>query len=105
MSEVITSAEFKAKVLESPIPVIVDFFATWCMPCKMLAPILESVAAEAGGSFKIVKIDIDKEPALTNQYDIQTVPTLVFIKGGKMVDQIVGVMPKPVIMEKVRALG
>jgi thioredoxin 1 len=103
MSDIITAADFKEKVLDSPIPVIVDFFATWCMPCKMLAPILDSAAAELSGSVKVVKVDIDQDLQLAERYNIQTVPTLVLIKDGKTAEQIIGVVPKAVIVDKIRA--
>ena len=104
MLEVITSANFKTEVLESSVPVIVDFFAAWCMPCKMIAPVLEEIAAEAGDKFKIVKVDIDKDPQLANAYSVNSVPTLVFVKNGKVADQIMGAFPKPVIMDRIKAL-
>ena len=104
MSDVITAANFKAEALDSSVPVIVDFFATWCMPCKMIAPVLNDIAAEAGDRFKIVKVDIDKDPQLANAYNVQSVPTLVFIKNGKVADQVLGAVPKPVIMDKINAL-
>jgi thioredoxin 1 len=104
MSEVISADDFRAKVLDSPMPVIVDFFATWCGPCKMIAPVLDDIAAEADGKFIIVKVDIDRDPQLANQYNVQSVPTLAFIKGGKLVDQILGAVPKSAIMAKIDAL-
>lgn len=104
MSEIVKTADFQAKVLESPIPVVVDFFATWCGPCRMIAPILEDVVSEAGDRFKVVKVDIDQDPQLANEYDIHSVPTLLFIKDGKVADQVLGAVPKSAIMEKVGAL-
>ena len=104
MLEVINTADFQAKVLESPVPVIVDFFATWCGPCRMIAPILENIVTEAGDKFKVVKIDIDRDPQLANDYNIHSVPTLLFIKDGKVADQVLGSVPKSAIMEKVGAL-
>jgi thioredoxin 1 len=104
MSEVITAADFEAKVLESTVPVIVDFFATWCMPCKMIAPVLEDIASEAGDKLKVVKVDIDQDPQLANEYNVRSVPTLLFIKDGKVADQVMGAVPKTAIMDKVGAL-
>ena len=104
MTKIIGAADFRAEVLESPVPVVVDFFATWCMPCKMVAPVLDNVAGEAGDKFKIVKIDIDKDPQLANDYNIHSVPTLMFMKDGKVADQVLGAVPKSAIMEKVGAL-
>jgi len=104
MPEVITTADFQAKVLKSPVPVIVDFFATWCGPCKMIAPILEDIATESGDKVKIFKVDIDQDPQLANNYNIRSVPTLIFIKDGKLADQISGAVPKAAIMQKAGAL-
>jgi len=104
MPKVIGAADFQAEVLESPVPVIVDFFATWCMPCKMIAPVLDDIATDAGDKFKIVKVDIDMDPLLANNYNVHSVPTIVFIKDGKVADQILGAVPKTAIMEKIGAL-
>lgn len=104
MPKIISAAEFQTEVLDSTAPVIVDFFATWCMPCKMIAPILEDIAAETGEKAKIVKVDIDQDPELANNYNVRSVPTMVFIKDGKMADQVLGAVPKPVIMEKLEKL-
>ena len=104
MTEVISTSDFQAKVLESPVPVVVDFFATWCMPCKMIAPILDEIAAESGDKLKVVKVDIDKDPQFANAYSVHSVPTLMFIKDGKVVDQVLGAVPKRVIMDKIGTL-
>lgn len=98
MSEAVTSADFQSKVLESDIPVLVDFFATWCGPCKMLAPTLDQVAAEVAGRAKVVKVDIDASPDLAQRFGVMSVPTLAVFKDGKLVNQAVGVQPKPAII-------
>ena len=98
MSEVISSADFQSKVLDAQGPVLVDFFATWCGPCKMLAPTLDQVAAEVAGRAKVVKVDIDASPDLAQRFGVMSVPTLAVFKGGKLVNQAVGVQPKPAIM-------
>ena len=98
MSEVVSSSDFQSKVLDAQGPVLVDFFATWCGPCKMLAPTLDQVAAEVAGRAKVVKVDIDASPDLAQRFGVMSVPTLAVFKGGKLVNQAVGVQPKPAIM-------
>ncbi len=86
----ITDANFKQEVLESNIPVLVDFWAEWCGPCKMIAPAVEELATEYQGKVKIGKLDVDSNPQMSMQYGIRSIPTLLIFKGGKVVDQIVG---------------
>ncbi len=99
MSEVISSADFQSKVLEAQGPVLVDFFATWCGPCKMLAPTLDQVAAEVEGRAKVYKLDIDQSPDIARQYGVMSVPTLIVFEGGQVKQQAVGAQPKPRILE------
>ena len=94
MSEAVTSADFQSKVLESDVPVLVDFFATWCGPCRMLAPVLEEVAAEVEGKAKVVKLDIDQSPDIAQRYGVMSVPTLILFEGGAPKRQMVGAQPK-----------
>ncbi|UCG60558.1 MAG: thioredoxin [Candidatus Zixiibacteriota bacterium] len=90
----ITDDTFEEEVLQSDKPVIVDFWATWCGPCKMIAPILEEIADEYSGRVKVVKLDVDVNNQTAGKYNIMSIPSLLFFKGGEMVDQIVGAMPK-----------
>src|ERR1700690_2492337 len=87
----LTDANFDAEVLKSTEPVLVDFTATWCGPCKALAPVVEKLAEEAGGKFKVGKLDIDEAPDVTKRYGVRGVPTVLVFKGGEKVDQHVGV--------------
>ena len=94
MSEIISSAEFQSKVLDAEQPVLVDFFATWCGPCKMIAPTIDEVAAEVEGRARVVKVDIDASPDVAGRYGVMSVPTLMVFKNGQPVRQAVGVQPK-----------
>jgi len=89
-----TSANFTEEVLNSPIPVMVDFWATWCMPCKMLAPTLEELAEEANGAYKVGKVNVDAEPALAAQFGIMNIPTVLVFKNGQVVEKSVGLVQK-----------
>lgn len=86
-------ANFNQLVMQSPLPVLVDFHATWCGPCQMLAPLLERLATEYAGRVRFVKVDVDQAPALAAGFRIQGVPTLILFAGGKIVDQVVGLAP------------
>jgi thioredoxin 1 len=92
MTAEVNDANFKAEVLDSSVPVVVDFFAERCGPCKAMAPALEQVAKEMAGKVKIVKIDVDQNPAITQQYRIQAMPTLMMFKGGKVAATQVGAL-------------
>ena len=89
-----TSANFTEEVLNSPIPVMVDFWATWCMPCQMLAPTLEELAEEANGAYKVGKVNVDAEPALAAQFGIMNIPTVLVFKNGQVVEKSVGLVQK-----------
>ena len=97
----ITDDTFEQEVLQSDRPVIVDFWATWCGPCKMIAPILEEVAAEYADKLKIVKLDVDANNKTAGKYNIMSIPSLLFFKGGEMVDQVVGAIPKAQLTARV----
>jgi thioredoxin 1 len=85
-----TDATFQTDVLDSTVPVLVDFWATWCGPCKAIAPHVASVAEEYSGKAKVVKMDIDSNPQIPSKYGIRSIPTLLVFKGGEVVDQLVG---------------
>jgi thioredoxin 1 len=94
----VTDATFVDQVLTSEKPVLVDFWATWCGPCKMVAPVLEEIAAENGEKLTIAKIDIDENPNTPRDYQVMSIPTLILFKGGKPVKQIVGAKPKAALL-------
>lgn len=102
MAKIIAGVEFESEVIKSEIPVLVDFYASWCGPCKMIAPVVEELSNELQGKAKIVKVDIDEADDVVNQYNIRSVPTLMFFKDGKVVDQIVGAVPKNIMHDKVK---
>jgi len=97
----IRDAEFDQEVLNSDQPVLVDFWADWCGPCKMIAPFVEEMAAEYDGKLKVIKVDVDANPSTAMHYGIQSIPTLMLFKGGKVVEQIIGAIPKRQLVEKV----
>lgn len=105
MKEVIISKEnFKTEVLDSKIPVVLDFWATWCGPCKMIAPILEQIADEYDGKIKVAKANVDEQMDLAIQYQVEVIPTLFYFKDGEMKKKTVGVMTKQEILDIVNAL-
>jgi thioredoxin 1 len=100
----VTTADFDAEVLQSSVPVLVDFWAVWCGPCRAIAPHVEAISQEYAGRAKVVKVNVDEEPELALRYGIQSIPTLLFFKDGKVQDMIVGVVPKQTIVQKLEAL-
>ncbi len=92
MTQMVSDSDFDAEVLKAPEPVVVDFFAEWCGPCKAMAPALEQVAEEMKGKIKVVKVDVDQSPAITQQYRVQAMPTLMLFKDGKVANQHVGAL-------------
>ena len=89
-----TDANFDSEVLQSEIPVLVDFWATWCAPCKAIAPLVDAVADEYAGKVKVGKVNVDENQATPGKFGVRGIPTLILFKGGAVVDQIVGAVPK-----------
>ncbi len=100
----VSDATFEQEVLRSEQPVLVDFWAIWCGPCKAIAPIVDSLAATYAGKLKVAKVNVDENGATPSRYGIRGIPTLLFFKGGKVADQVVGYVPQNVIEEKVQRL-
>ena len=100
----VTDATFKEEVLDSDIPVVVDFWAEWCMPCKAIAPALEELAKEYEGRVKVAKVDVDNNQEVAGSLGIRSIPMLFFFKGGERVDQIIGAVQKQVITDKLESM-
>lgn len=99
-----SDSDFAQEVLASDVPVMVDFYADWCGPCRMVAPIVEELAGEYAGKVKIGKINVDENPNTAMQYNVMSIPTILFIKGGKVVDQVIGALPKASLQQKLNLL-
>jgi thioredoxin 1 len=93
----LTTENFKDEVLESDVPVLVDFWAEWCMPCKMIAPVLDEMSSEYEGKLKIGKLNVDEQAEIAAQYNIVSIPTLLLFKDGEVVNQQIGAVPRPKI--------
>ena len=100
----VTADKFDEEVLKSEIPVIVDFWAVWCGPCKALGPIVDQIAAEYTGKVKVLKLDVQTEPSVASKYGVSSIPTLLMFKDGDIVDRIVGLQPKGNITAKIDTL-
>ncbi len=98
----VSGAEFDTEVLQSPLPVLVDFWAVWCGPCKAVAPSVEQIANEYAGRIKVVKMDVDDNMEISARYGIQSIPTLMLFKGGQPVERLVGAYPKATILARIQ---
>ena len=98
----VTDSSFEQEVLQSEVPVMVDFWAAWCGPCRALAPIVDEIATNYSGKLKVAKMDVDKNAATPNRYNVRGIPTLMIFKGGQLQEQIVGYVPKATIEKAVQ---
>lgn len=105
MAQAVSDATFQQEVLQADVPVLVDFWATWCGPCRMIAPIIEELSSEFEGRAKVVKLDVDQNPQVSMQFGIRSIPTLLFFKDGQVADQLVGAVPKKVLADKLETLA
>ncbi len=99
----VTEQAFEAEVLKASTPVLVDFWATWCGPCKMIAPIVEDIAGEYTGKLKVLKLDVDENGGVAAKYSIMSIPTLGIFQGGELIERIVGYMPKEQLKKRIDA--
>jgi thioredoxin 1 len=98
----VSDDNFKKEVVESEIPVLVDFWATWCMPCRMIAPILDALSQTYEGKLKVVKINVDESPDVTSEYNIVSIPTLMIFSKGEVKEEIIGAVPRPELEAKIK---
>lgn len=104
MDNIFTDQNFEKEVLKADTPVLVDFFADWCAPCKMIAPVIKDVTEEFEGKLKVGKLNVDENPAMAQKYGVMSIPTLLVFKDGVVVEQLVGAHPKQVLEEKVKRI-
>jgi thioredoxin 1 len=98
--QIVTDQNFEQEVLKADTPVLVDFWATWCGPCRMVAPVLEEVATEQGEKIRVAKLDVDANPITAGRFGVRAIPTMIVFKNGREADRIVGYHPKPQLMQK-----
>ena len=99
---IVTDATFEAEVLRAREPVLIDFWAPWCGPCRMVAPVVEKLAAELAGRLRVVKVNTDENPRLSREYEIQSIPTMMIFRGGQLVTRWAGAAPEPAIRQRLR---
>jgi thioredoxin 1 len=97
----VTDDTFEAEVIQSDMPAVVDFWAAWCAPCRMIAPILQEIAEEYDGQLKVAKLDVDQNPQVATQFGIMSIPTMILFKDGEAVERLMGYMPKERLLEKI----
>jgi thioredoxin 2 len=100
---VVTDANFAAEVEKSPLPVLLDLWAAWCGPCRMIAPVIEQLAVELAGKARVGKLDVDKNPLTAERFQARSIPTLLVLKNGREVDRLIGAHPKEAILQRLQA--
>jgi thioredoxin 1 len=100
----LTDSNFEIEVIQSDKPVVVDFWAAWCGPCKMIAPIIEEIASEYDNKIKVGKIDVDSNPQTAIKYGVRSIPTVLFIRNGEVTDKIIGAVPKSQFIQKLKSI-